>query len=60
MSSLNSTPRRHTEQSLSQTEDETAQPEARRPRGESELSEHRRPLDDAGEYFALFREYMYM
>ena len=44
---------------LSQTEDETAQPEARRRRPESELSEHTRPLDDAGEYFALFREYMY-
>ena len=46
--------------SLNNAKYSTAQPEARRPRGESELSEHRRPLDDAGEYFALFREYMYM
>ena len=54
MDKLNSKPRRNRKRTLSQTEDETLQQEAR-PRRESELSEDRRPLEDESEYFENLR-----
>ena len=55
MDKLDRKPRRDMKRNLSQTEDETLQPEARRRRPESELSEHRRPIENEREYLDKLR-----